>query len=194
VLDRKVLRVDKLWPTVIIIVVVALVFLAMGWGWRRRIRRDSALHPERTVPQELGNVHCAAEVLYVATTAHNRELERLSIDGLRFPGRARVTVARAGVLIAVTGEHETFVPASAVIAADAATVAIDRVVETGGLIRLAWRIDGSDGGTVVDSYLRAVDPEDRGPLIDALNVIAPNAANPQGAATGHSADDPESEV
>lgn len=197
----------RLWPTTIIVVVVALVFLAMWWGWRRRIRRDSALRPVRAVPHELGDVRCTAEVLYVATTAHDRELERLAIDGLGLPGRAIVTVAQAGVLIAVTGEREAFVPASAVVAADAATVAIDRVVETGGLVRLSWRVDGepeASTGTVVDSYLRAVEPADRGPLIDALNTIAAGPANPSARTASDSpaphssaasaADHPESEV
>ncbi|WP_308468833.1 PH-like domain-containing protein [Rathayibacter soli] len=186
---------DKFGPTIIIVVIVALVFILMWWGWRRRVRRDSGLHPAREVPQDLGPVHRTADVLYVATTAHDRELERLAIDGLRFPGRATITVAEQGALIAVTGERETFVPASAIIAADAATVAIDRVVETGGLIRLAWNIDAA---TVADSYLRAVDPDDRAPLIDALNTVASAQAAANDASTDSSPasadDDPESEV
>jgi hypothetical protein len=67
-------------------------------------------------------------------------------------------------------------------------VTIDRVVEPGGLLRLAWRIDagGSVGaGPVVDSYFRVIAPEDRTRLLDAIRSISPAALV---------ADDNESEV
>ena len=47
------------------------------------------------------------------------------------------------------------------------TVAIDRVVEPGGLTRLTWR---TDAGTVVDSYFRPQDASARA-LADAIRGI-----------------------
>jgi hypothetical protein len=185
--------VDKFWPTLIIVFVLALVFLAMWWGWRRRSTRDDALRAEHTLPQELGAQRCNVDVFYVATTEYERALERLAVRGLSFPGRARVTVADAGIVLAVTGERATFVPASAIVSVSAATVAIDRVVESDGLVRLSWRIAGptDNGNTVVDSYLRTVDPGDRAPLLDAITAISSFSPDHPAASA---ANDPESEV
>lgn len=192
--DVKGKLVDRFWPTVIVGAVIIAILLAMGLGWRRRVRRDSMLRPQGPTPEDLGALRQVCEVMYVATTEHERELERLAIDGLRFPGRGTVTVADAGVLITLAGETDTFVPAADVVGADAATVAIDRVVETGGLIRLAWRIEGAPQRPTVDSYFRALDPADRSPLLAALDAIAPRPTNAQDSSTAAAGDDPESEV
>lgn len=169
---------DKLGPTLIIVAVVIVVFGAMWWGWRRRARRDAALQPTQAVPSDLGAIRADFDAFYVATTEHAKPLERLAIRGLGFRGRARLTVAEAGIIVAVTGEKDVFIPAAVVDSVGTANVTIDRVVETGGLVRLAWHINtaaGTGAGPVVDSYLRVVDPDDRARLLTAVRGIAPEA-------------------
>jgi len=168
---------DKLGPTLIIIAVVIVVFGAMWWGWRRRARRDAALQPTQAIPSELGAVHAELDVQYVATTEHAKPLERLAIRGLSFRGTAHLTLADAGIVLGVTGEHDVFIPASTIQSVDTTNVTIDRVVETGGLVRIAWRINtamGTGSGPVVDSYLRTIEPSDRTTLLDGVHAIAPH--------------------
>jgi hypothetical protein len=172
--------VDKFWPATITIAFAALVLGLMYLGWRRRARRDAALIPSHSAPADLGAELAAADVFYVATTAHGVPLERLAIKGLGFRGRASVTVATAGISLRITGESEVFIPAAAIVEAAHATWTIDRVVETDGLVLLAWSLGsggtstrGSGAETIVDSYLRVIAPEDRARLIDAIHQISP---------------------
>ena len=51
-----------------------------------------------------------------------------------------------------------FLPTERIVEVGQATVAIDRVVEKDGLVRIAWRLDGE---TVVDSYIRPQDASAR---------------------------------
>ncbi|MCU1576984.1 MAG: hypothetical protein JWP70_1688 [Leifsonia sp.] len=175
---------DRFWPATITIAFAALVLGLMYLGWRRRARRDAALVPSHSAPADLGKELAAVDVFYVATTAHGVPLERLAIEGLGFRGRASVTVATAGVSLRITGESDVFIPASAIVEAAHATWTIDRVVETDGLVLLAWSLGtgGTGGGTstggsgtetIVDSYLRVIAPEDRARLIDAIHQISP---------------------
>jgi hypothetical protein len=176
--------VDRFWPTTIVVIFTALVLWLMTVSWRRRVRRDAALVPSHSAPADLGKELAAVDVFYVATTAHGVPLERLAIKGLGFRGRASVTVATAGVSLRITGESDVFIPAGAIVEAAHATWTIDRVVETDGLVLLAWSIGiggtgsgtssgGSGTETIVDSYLRVIAPEDRARLIDAIHQISP---------------------
>ncbi|GAA1444688.1 PH-like domain-containing protein [Leifsonia poae] len=164
---------DKFLPTIVVVVVLAAAFLLMWLGWRRRARRDAGAGsgypvgaPAQTTELPLAEV----DALYVATTAGGEPLERLALPGLSFRGRATVTVADAGVTIAVTGEAPVFVRSEAIAGVATATVTIDRVVEKDGLIRLSWT---TSGGTAADSYFRVADPADRAPLIAAIETLLP---------------------
>ncbi len=135
----------------ITIAAVIVLFGVLAWAWWRRTRRDSGLHaPVGEVPVGAATL-AAHEVLYVATTRHDEPLERLAIRGLAFRSRADITVTDAGLAFDLTGQPRLFLPADRIVDVDQATVAIDRVVERDGLVRIAWR---ADAATVVDSYLR----------------------------------------
>ena len=153
-----------------IVAAVAVVLLAgLVWAWRRRARRDADLSaPVGEIPA--GAVALSAwPALYVATTRHGEPLERLAIGGLGFRSRSDVTVTDAGVALDVTGRPRVFLAADRIEDVAPATVAIDRVVEAGGLVCLAWRLEA---GTVVDSYLRPQDASARA-LADAVAGILP---------------------
>lgn len=157
-----------------LMIALAVVLVSLGvWAWVRRTRRDSAL----TAP--IGEAPADAIVtglfdgFYVATTAHDAPLERLAIRGLGFRSRAAITVMSAGVALDLTGQPRMFVPLADIEGVDRATVAIDRVVEPGGLVRLSWRI----GDVTVDTFLRAQDAGSRA-LADAIAGILPRSLEP----------------
>lgn len=153
-----------------VMVLVAVVLLALlAWAWWRRTRRDSGLAaPVGEIPAGAATLS-AFPTLYVATTRHDEPLERLAIGGLGFRSRSDVTVTDAGVALDLTGKPRVFLAADRIQDVGQATVAIDRVVEPDGLVRLAWRLDD---GTVVDSYLRPQDASARA-LADAVAGILP---------------------
>lgn len=152
----------------LVMVAVAVVALALGmWSWRRRTRRDGTL----TAP--VGEIPATATVterfsgLYVATTRHGEPLERLAIRGLGFRSRGEVIVTDAGLGLDLTGQPRLFLPTERLTGVAQATVAIDRVVEKEGLVRLSWRIDDD---TVVDSYFRPQSASARA-VTDAVRTI-----------------------
>ena len=147
-------------------VTIAFALVLIGvlvWAWWRRTRRDSGLIPPIGEAPPGATVVTTHEVLYVATTRHDEPLERLAIAGLGFRSRAELTVTSGGVALDLTGQPRFFLPTDRIVSVGQATVAIDRVVERDGLVRIAWRVDsdGSDPGTVVDSYIRAQDASAR---------------------------------
>jgi len=177
---------DRFGPTLIVAIITLLVLVAMWWGWRRRSRRDAPLRVNHTVPGSLGDERLAFDAFYVATTTHDRPLERLAVAGLGFRARARLSVHDAGLTLAIPGELPVFIPASEILSADRATATIDRVVERGGLVRLAWALPASAGptptghagttGTPVDTYLRPIAPEAATAFLESVAAIAPAAA------------------
>ena len=149
-----------------IVVTLALIGV-LAWAWWRRTKRDSA---PLIAPAELpssAQVLAAFETLYVATTKHEDPLERIAAPGMAFRDRATVTVTSAGVAIDLTGQPRMVLTPERIVDVGQSTVAIDRVVEPGGLTRLTWR---TDLHTVVDSYFRPQDASARA-LADAIRGI-----------------------
>ena len=157
-------------------IITALVLLAvlglMLRSWRRRTRRDATLPAGYPEPADHGRELASAAALYVATTPRDAPLERLNIPGLGFRARGGVTVTEQGVLLELAGSPALFIPADAVQLVADATVAIDRVVEPGGLLLLGWRLNTTDPDiTGVDSYFRFSDPVDRRAINEAIRSI-----------------------
>jgi hypothetical protein len=142
---------------VVIAFTVALLAL-LAWAWWRRTRRDSGLvAPVGEVPADAA-ILSTHEALYVATTRHGEPLERLAIRGLGFRSRADLTVTSAGVALDLTGQSRFYLATERIVDVAQASVAIDRVVERDGLVRITWRVDEE---TLVDSYLRPQDASAR---------------------------------
>lgn len=158
---------DRTTSTTIIIALIILVLVGMILGWKARQRRQSAIPTPSAVPSETGAVRFSAETFYVATTIAGEPLNRVAVRGLGFRGRATVTVTDLGVILGIAGAPEAFIPATAIRGIERATWTIDRVVESGGLVLIAWTL----GDTAVDSYLRVAEPADPGPLLDSLSSI-----------------------
>ena len=166
---------DKLLPTIGILIVVIVVLALAIVGWRRRVRRDAPAGGGYPAPETASAATATSEVLYVATTKAGEPLERLALPGLSYRGRGTVEVSADGVQLRVTGEQPVFIPAAALTGVGASTVAIDRVVERDGLVRLGWT---TSGGAAADSYFRVVDPAGRGRLTSAVEEIVPADSTP----------------
>lgn len=157
----------------LVIVGVVVVPIGLGvWAWMRRSKRDAApLAPTGDFPAGTTEV-AAFDVLYVATTRHDRPLERIAAPGLAFRSRAGVTVTNAGLALDLTGQPRLLIAASRIAAVDQQAVAIDRVVEQGGLTRIAWRALTDE---LVDTYLRPQGVSAKA-LADAIRPLASTGA------------------
>ena len=152
----------------ITIAVAALVLVAMFTAWRRRLRRDSGLAAPLGVPEH-AEVLDRHEVLYVSTTKHDQPLERLAIRPLGYRARGEAAVTDRGLALCLDGAPTVFLASARLASVDRATVTIDRVVEPGGLVRVAWN---ADDDTIVDSYLRVTDGDPQN-FISELQRLVP---------------------
>ncbi|MCP2030847.1 hypothetical protein L1277_000911 [Okibacterium sp. HSC-33S16] len=155
---------DRLIPAILVLGLLALLLVGMWLAWRGRVRRHSGLTAGESLPDAGIHPILVADVLYVATTEADRPLERLAIRGLAFRARAELTVATEGVVISVPGQEPIFLPAHSIRSSLPATWTIDRVVESDGLVAIAWR----SGETDVDSYVRVIDSTQHAAVLDAL--------------------------
>ena len=170
---------DRAVPAIITALVLLLVLVLMWRSWRKRNRRDAGLSAGYPMPDSATVELATAEAYYVATTPRDAPLERLAIRGLGFRARAALTVTVSGVVLDLDGNRPVFVPAFAIDAVGAAQVAIDRAVETDGLVRLSWRLASSaDDRSTVDSFFRIIDPNDRARLVDSIRTITAAATGP----------------
>jgi len=169
---------DRSIPAIITALFLLGILVLMWRSWQRRSRRDRVLTAGYPLPVGEASsadvvVLATAETYYVATTPRDAPLERLAIPGLSFRARAAVTVTEQGVTIDLDGNAPLFVPGDAIDAVGAAQIAIDRVVETDGLVRLSWRLNApSTDRRAVDSFFRIIDPNDRARLVDSIRTIA----------------------
>jgi hypothetical protein len=169
--------VDRTVAGVIVIVALAAVLVLLWFAWRRRTRRDAGIQPGYPLPGADAAPLASADAFYVATTRRDQPLERLNIRGLGFRARGHIAVQGDGVVLSLPGEEPRFIPATAIETIARATWAIDRVVESDGLLLVGWRAATTDAvGIGVDSYFRIVDTGDRERIIQALTRIAPVAA------------------
>jgi hypothetical protein len=162
--------VDRTQSTIIIVTVIVLALALMGLGWAGRRRRQRDIAAPLAVPTPVSEAHVSVPVLYVATTRADAPLDRVAVHGLGFRAQGRIDVHAEGVVLTISGRDPWFVPRADVRASGRATWAIDRVVEEGGLVVLAWSLGGAD----VDSYFRVTDPraiEATAELLDALSTM-----------------------
>ena len=168
---------DRTTSTTIVVVIILLALAGMVLGWRARRRRQSAIGRPDAVPADPGATVVSVEAFYAATTLANEPLNRVAVRGLGFRGRATITVTTTGVILGIAGTPEIFVPSGALRAVERATFTIDRVVESGGLVVIAWTLPGSSP-TDVDSFFRVTDPAEITPLIDAIAGLVPAETTP----------------
>jgi hypothetical protein len=159
----------------LVMIAVAVALLGFGvWAWIRRTRRDAALvAPVGDVPAGAA-VRSSFRGLYVATTRHAEPLERLAIRGLDFRSKGELTVTDAGIALDLTGRSRIFLGTDRITGVAQATVAIDRVVEPDGLVRIEWR---TGGGPIVDSYFRPQDASARAAADAIADILIPTSTS-----------------
>ncbi|BDZ46973.1 hypothetical protein [Naasia aerilata] len=159
---------DQLVPTIILIALLVLAGIGMLLGWRRLQRRQADIGTVAALPADPGVPTLTADALYVATTLRDQPLQRVAVQGLGMRARSTVQVFPGGVSLAIQGRDAAWIPAAELDSAGRATYAIDKGVEPGGLVRIAWQL----GGTAVDTYLRPASPADGTSILDAVQRIA----------------------
>lgn len=152
------------------IALAVIVLLTMLLAWRARLRRDSSLSAPLGVPEH-AEVLDRHEVLYVSTTRHDQPLERLALSPLAYRARGEATVTDRGLALCLDGAPTVFIASARLKGVDRATVTIDKVVEPGGLVRVAWN---AAGDTIVDSYIRIADGDPKN-FISELRRLVPAA-------------------
>jgi hypothetical protein len=158
---------SRVLPGALVIAFLVVLLGLMYLGWRGRGRRQGVIPRPLPVPEGAGADLLSVDLLYVASTMADSPLDRIAVAGLGFRARATVVVHDGGVEVRLAGEPESFIPAGDIRSVSRATWTIDRVVETDGLVRLAWTL----GGTDIDSYFRVTEPADPSGLIDAILSI-----------------------
>ncbi|GAA2221880.1 hypothetical protein N1031_02495 [Herbiconiux moechotypicola] len=166
---------ERLVPGILVTLLALVLLGLMLWAWRGRRRRQAAFSAPAVEAATTGRGAelARASVLYVATTKADEPLERLTIPGLAFRGRGELAVWEQGVSLTIPGEPETYIPRASLRSVGTSTWAIDRVVETGGLVRLDWTYPSTDGPAEVESYVRALELGDARRLIDAATSLVP---------------------
>ncbi len=169
---------DRTTSVTITAVILLLAILGMYLGWRARRRRQSSLPAPHAVPPDIAAALFSVETLYAATTLAGEPLNRVAVRGLGFRGRATVTVVPSGVILGIAGTDEIYIPSEDIRAVERATWTIDRVVEAGGLVCIAWTLGaGSPDACDVDSYFRVTESTDPMPLVRAIQGILVRAAS-----------------
>jgi hypothetical protein len=150
--------------TELIAFLVVLAFRA----WRSRAAADEAKFsaPAEWLEHPSGGRQWT-NVQYVATTVLGEPLNRVTAYGMGPRGFGKLTVSADGVLIERNGERPIGIHAAQVTGVSHATVAIDRAVETDGLIQLDWQQDGF----ALSTYLRATKSDDRNQIFENLNQL-----------------------
>ena len=146
------------------VVIIALAVI----GWLTRRRRQRAIPSPVQMPVDIGALRGEFEGFYVSTTLDGQPLNRVAVRGLGFRSRATIAVADEGVVLALPGNN-VFIPRADIREVARSNYTIDRVVEPGGLVLLAWRL----GDVNVDSYLRVEKTED---LVAAIETLLPTSS------------------
>jgi hypothetical protein len=141
------------------VVIIALAVI----GWMTRRRRQRSIPAPAPMPADIGALRGEFEGFYVSTTLDGQPLNRVAVRGLGFRARATFAVAERGVVLALPGNN-VFIPLENIREVTRSNYTIDRVVEPGGLVLLAWTL----GDTNLDSYLRVEQTEQLVSAIDGL--------------------------
>ncbi len=139
---------------VYVLIGFAVIITLAALGWTARRRRQRAIPATEPMPLDPGELRGEFDGFYVSTTLDGQPLNRVAVRGLGFRSRATVAVVDAGVILALPG-NDIFIPRATIREVTRANYTIDRVVEPGGLVLLAWRL----GEVKLDSYFRVEQTE-----------------------------------
>jgi hypothetical protein len=150
-------------------VLACLLFAALATrAWKSRAARQNSLFP--SPPEKLATVGepvVIGDAFYVATTFANNFLERIAAHGLGARGFAQIQVFAEGALITRIGERDLAIVGDDLISVSYSQVAIDKAVESDGLMVVSWRA----GETSLSTHLRIKDLSSRDRIFSTLSDL-----------------------
>jgi hypothetical protein len=139
-------------------------------AWKNRVKRqDSLFQPPLLKLASNGVLLAETESFYVATTFADNFLERVAAHGLGVRGFSRIQVFSEGVLINRVGERALAIAKQDLISVSFSQVAIDKAVESDGLLVLGWRA----GEASLATHLRIKDSLARNQIFTRLSNLVP---------------------
>jgi hypothetical protein len=152
-------------------VLACLLFAALAIrAWKSRAARQTSLFlsPLEKLTSK-GQPVAIADAFYVATTFANNFLERIAAHGLGARGFSQIQVFAEGVLVSRIGERDLAIVRDDLISVSYSQVAIDKAVESDGLMVLSWRA----GETMLATHLRIKDLSSRSLIFRTLSDLVP---------------------
>lgn len=171
------------WTAVLLALVVWLI-VATWRSWRRRQAVAEGAFALPPVPDPLSAVVAEAEGTYLGTTSVGTGVVDFRLfpgHDLAFPAAGRMAVLADGVLFARTGGADVFVPATELRRVSLADGFAGRYVERNGVVVVEWALPArsADGAPAeLNTGYRVRSAADVGPVVRALQSIAPGAAEP----------------
>ncbi|MGP7960973.1 PH-like domain-containing protein [Sanguibacter sp. A247] len=171
------------WVTFTVIgFLVVGVLVGMAVGWRRSTARTGSaagVLPDATA--DLGAVLAGPiAAAYVATTFHERWLERVTAHGLGIRGRATVTVHEHALVIARNGAPDLVLPGTALRAVTRSSGMVGKFVADASIVVVTWATIAAEGHEVLlDTGLRPDRSTEREILDEAVRSIFSSAPAPK---------------
>lgn len=150
-------------------VLAALCLYGMRRGWLNRARHQGATLPELPQPPaELGGeLVTALSGLYVGTVRAGDWQDRIAAFGLGERASATARLYAAGMLIEREGADDVWIPAEAITRARVDHKLANKVVRTGGIVVVTWRL----GEHELDTGVRGTDQEAHQRWTEAVDAL-----------------------
>ena len=162
---------DKVIGGSIAIALIVGALLLMTFAWRARSRRASLIGHW---PLLESDSVLSFEVFYVATTHHDRPLERVALRGFGYRSFAQIHIHRDGLALALTSGDTLVMPSTSLRRIHTERVAIDKAVERDGLVAFDWLSrDIGSGSIELTTFVRLRDAAQQKELIAVSSALVP---------------------
>lgn len=166
----------KIIPTLLCLALLALCFTGIWWGWRNRLRRQSAMFGSlKDVPARYDGAEALAsfEGEYVSTTMFGDWLDRVGFDGLGFKTKSTLLIYDDGIIFTRNGAKDLWIPARKLAVITTGQGMAGKVVERDGLLIIGWTLDGHR----VQTGFRTRYADQKNTALKRLRAIAPEAVS-----------------
>jgi hypothetical protein len=153
--------------TLAVLAALTGVYWLMWRGWKNRAARQADLPvPSSAAPSDAGFGE-PSEGVYASTTVSGDWLDRIAAHGLGVRSNARISVGKAGVLVAREAAPDLFIPVGDLVGAQLAPGIAGKVTGGDGVVLVTWRL----GGATLDSGFHPRAKGDRARLVDEVDTV-----------------------